>query len=154
MAAMLNQLPRETCVIQPADHDLLHAALRDWYDMTAFTDEHVAQVKRAPRGAPRGLTRRSAAQVKALCKRIFQLPDDTNLVGSVLPDAVILQPAGNNHTFYALVQDEDNGGGWECMELTCQGTFSWMKDTPFRLVLFFLSQSAGGMTVVTRPNAG
>ena len=46
MTTVLSQLPRETCVIHPADHDLLHAALRDWYDKAAFTDEHVAQVKR------------------------------------------------------------------------------------------------------------
>lgn len=68
-------------------------------------------------------------------------------MGSVLPDAVILQPAGDNHTFYVLMKDEDDGTGWEGMELTCEGTFCWMKDTPFRLILFFLSQSAAGMTV-------
>ena len=65
----------------------------------------------------------------------------------MLPDAVVLQPVGDSHTFYALVQDEHDKGGWEGMELTSEGTFSWRKDTPFRLVLFFLSQSAGGMTI-------
>jgi hypothetical protein len=74
-------------------------------------------------------------------------------VGSVLPDAVILQPAGDNHTFYVLVKDEDDGTGWEGMELTCEGTFCWMKDTPFRLILFFLSQSAGGMTIQEKQDA-
>lgn len=36
--------PCETCAIRPEEHDLLRAALRDWYDKQAFTDEHVAQV--------------------------------------------------------------------------------------------------------------
>jgi hypothetical protein len=45
MATTVNTIPRETCVIEPEDHELLHAALRDWYDKTAFTDEHVSQVK-------------------------------------------------------------------------------------------------------------
>ena len=45
MSTVLSQLPRETCAILPADHNLLRAALKDWYDQTAFTDEHVSQVK-------------------------------------------------------------------------------------------------------------
>ena len=75
---------------------------------------------------------------------MFELAEDTALVGSVLPDAIVLQPSGDNHTFYALVQEDD--GGWEGMHLACEGSIAWAKDVPFRLVLFFLSESYGGVS--------
>ena len=44
MTTHVTSLPRGTCEIQPEDHELLRAALTDWYDKTAFTDDHVMQV--------------------------------------------------------------------------------------------------------------
>lgn len=44
MATHVSHVPTETVVIQPEDHDLLRAALKDWYDKAAFTDDHVKQV--------------------------------------------------------------------------------------------------------------
>ncbi len=46
MATHLTKLPKETCVIAPEDHKLLHKALTEWYDVTGFTDDDVAQVNR------------------------------------------------------------------------------------------------------------
>jgi hypothetical protein len=45
MATQLTKLPKETSVIDPEDHKLLHRALTDWYNLTEFTDNDVAQVK-------------------------------------------------------------------------------------------------------------
>lgn len=120
-------LPR-THEILPEEHQLLRDALKDWYDTTAFTDDHVAQVK-------------------AVFRKIFYLPDGAILVGSVLLDAVIMQPEGDSHTFYVLMKPEDpEEQGWEGKRLTYEGTFSWAKDIPFRTILFMLSHSTGGMT--------
>lgn len=47
MSTRLTMLPRETCVLPPEDHELLHEALAHWYDKTVFSDEKVAQVKPA-----------------------------------------------------------------------------------------------------------
>lgn len=70
------------------------------------------------------------------------------LVGSALPDAVVLQPIDDNHTFYALVKAEDElEDSWEGMHLTCQGEITWARNVPFRLVLYFLGESSAGMTV-------
>jgi len=44
MASRLSMLPRETCVLPPEEHDLLHEALVHWHDATVFPDERVAQV--------------------------------------------------------------------------------------------------------------
>lgn len=44
MASRLSMLPRETCVLPPEEHDLLHEALIHWHDATVFPDERVAQV--------------------------------------------------------------------------------------------------------------
>jgi len=41
-------LPRETCVLPPEEHDLLHEALVHWHDATVFPDERVAQVQPQP----------------------------------------------------------------------------------------------------------
>ena len=65
----------------------------------------------------------------------------------MLPDAIVLQASGETRTFYALVTPEDPlDKGWEAMELTSEGHLTFVKDVPFRLVLFFLSESTGGMT--------
>ena len=70
------------------------------------------------------------------------------LVGSALPDAIVLQPIDDNHTFYALVKAEDeDDASWEGMHLTCQGFITWARNVPFRLVLYFLSESSAGMVV-------
>lgn len=70
-------------------------------------------------------------------------------MGSGLPDAIVLQPHGDNHTFYALVKIEGEEG-WEGMHLTCEGDITWARNVPFRLVLYFLSESPSGMTVTGR----
>lgn len=69
-------------------------------------------------------------------------------MGSALPDAIVLQPIDDNHTFYALVKAEDeDDASWEGMHLTCQGFITWARNVPFRLVLYFLSESSAGMVV-------
>ena len=58
-----------------------------------------------------------------------------------------MQPGENSRLFYILMRPEDPADmGWEAKELTTECTFCWAKDIPFRTVLFFLSQSAAGMT--------
>jgi hypothetical protein len=47
MASELTMLPRETCTLSKEAHDLLHAALLHWNDVTVFDDVMVAQVKPA-----------------------------------------------------------------------------------------------------------
>jgi hypothetical protein len=32
------------------------------------------------------------------------------------------------------------------MELYCEGVATWVSTTPFRLVLYFLAESSGGLT--------
>lgn len=44
MATHVAHIPAETVVIRSEDHELLRAALKDWYDKVAFTDDHVIQV--------------------------------------------------------------------------------------------------------------
>ena len=127
MSTHVKTLQPESCELPPADHQLLRDALKDWYATEAFTDDHVKQVK-------------------AVFRKIFGFQDDTLLVGSVLPDAIILQPEGDCHTFYILMQDED-GLGWDGKKIVCEGTFCWAKAIPFRTILMLLSHSAGGMTV-------
>ncbi len=128
MATHVTTLRPETCEILPAEHQLLRDALKDWNDTAAFTNDHVALVKN-------------------VFRKIFRLPDGAILVGSVLPDAVIMQPEGDSHAFYVLMKPEDpEDQGWEAKELACEGTFRLAKDIPFRMVLFMLSHSTGGMT--------
>lgn len=45
MATQLSVMNPETCIIDPAGHELLEQALAHWADATVFTDERVAQVK-------------------------------------------------------------------------------------------------------------
>jgi hypothetical protein len=88
----------------------------------------------------------SPPQVKNLFKRIFSLPEGVQLVGGALPDAIVLSPIGDQHTFYVLMRPEDPGDqGWEAKELVSEGTFMWTHGTPFRTVMYFLSQSSGGL---------
>ena len=44
MATHVAHIQPESITILPEDHELLKAALADWYDKTAFTDDHVLQV--------------------------------------------------------------------------------------------------------------
>lgn len=44
MATHVAHLPIESVAIRSEDHELLRAALKDWYDKVAFTDDHVKQV--------------------------------------------------------------------------------------------------------------
>ena len=88
----------------------------------------------------------SPPQVKNLFKRIFSLPEGVQLVGGALPDAIVLSPIGDQHTFYVLMRPEDpEDQGWEAKELVSEGTFMWTHGTPFRTVMYFLSQSSGGL---------
>jgi hypothetical protein len=87
-----------------------------------------------------------ASQVKNLFKRIFSLPEGVQLVGGALPDAIVLSPIGDEHTFYVLMRPEDpEDQGWEAKELVSEGTFMWAHGMSFRTVMFFLSQSKGGL---------
>ena len=68
-------------------------------------------------------------------------------MGVVLPDAIVLQPPDDVHTFYAITTAENEDPedkSWEAMELYCEGVVSWVSTTPFRLVLYFLAESSGG----------
>ena len=70
-------------------------------------------------------------------------------MGIRLPDAIVVQPHGDNHSFYVLVRldESDEDSGWEAMHLACEGDITFVLDVSFRLVLYFLSESACGMTV-------
>jgi hypothetical protein len=58
-----------------------------------------------------------------------------------------MQPPGDAHQFYVIMAQEDpEDKSWEALDLVSEGTFVWTKDVPFRLVLFFLAQSAGGLS--------
>lgn len=79
------------------------------------------------------------------------------LLGVALPDAVVLQPSGDPHTFYAITTAENEDPedkSWEAMELYCEGVATWVSTTPFRLVLYFLSESSGGLTCIDQEPLG
>jgi len=84
------------------------------------------------------------AQVKAVFRRVFELPAGTVLMGSALPDAIVLQSPEDKHTFYAIVEAEDDA--WEAMELNSDGFISFVRTVPFRYVLELVALSTGGLT--------
>ena len=132
MAIQPTKLTCQSCVLPTEELALLDEALRLWHDPAQFSDERVAEVK-------------------GVFKKVFGLPDETVLAGSVVPDAIILQPGGGEtSTFYAIVQAEAPEDGWEAVELAANGAISWAKDTPFRLILFMLACSSGGMKVESK----
>ena len=106
-------------------------ALNHWYEPTIFPDERVAQVKQ-------------------VFKKVFGLPADTVLMGSTLPDAILLQPESDSQTFYVFVQSETTGQAWDAMEMGIEGSMTFVKTTPFRLLLYLLSDSVAGMTFKTK----
>ena len=55
MATHVKVNPQGVCTIKPADHELLHSALENWYDKAVLTDEHVGQVTIAGRAFQRWL---------------------------------------------------------------------------------------------------
>lgn len=125
---MASRLATHTHVLPPEDHTLLRDAIEHWHDMAKFDDEKVARVK-------------------GVFRIVFDLAPDTILVGSALPDAIVLQTPGDRHTFYAIVQEETAGGGaWEAMELNSDGDITFNYSTPFRLILELLALSTGGLT--------
>lgn len=127
---MASRLATHTHVLPPEDHTLLRDAIEHWHDMAKFDDEKVARVK-------------------GVFRIVFDLAPDTILVGSALPDAIVLQTPGDRHTFYAIVQEETAGGGaWEAMELNSDGDITFNYSTPFRLILELLALSTGGLTVM------
>jgi hypothetical protein len=127
---MSSRLATHTHTLPPEDHVLLLEAIQHWHDSIQFSDEQVAQVK-------------------AIFRSVFGLQPDTVLVGSALPDAIVLQPPhGNGRVFYAIVQAE--GGAWEAMELESDAQLTFSKSMCFRLLLAFLSDSTGGLTHVSR----
>ena len=53
---------------------------------------------------------------------------------------------GNLHNFYAVVRAEDPADlSWEGVHLTREAPVVWAKTTPFRFILHFLAESAGGL---------
>jgi hypothetical protein len=55
-------------------------------------------------------------------------------------------PFGNPHSFYVMVQAEDPADlSWEGMHLTSEACITWVKTTPFRLILYFLAESENGL---------
>jgi hypothetical protein len=98
---------------------------------------------------PDQFTDAKVAQVKEVFKIVFRLPPETNLVGSAVSDAIILQPAGNNHKFYALTRPETDDTIWEMYILETQGLMSWTRECEFRLILLSMAQSSQGELGVT-----
>jgi hypothetical protein len=131
MTAQVTIIAPESFFLATEEHELLDEALAFWNDSSKFPDAKVDHVK-------------------SVFKRVFGLPEETVLAGSTLPDAVVLQSSDDTQTFHVIVQAENPGEGWEAMELKSEGQISWAKTTPFRLVLFFLADSAAGMTLVKK----
>ena len=127
---MASRIASQAHVLPPEDHELLHRAIEQWHDLTQFSDEQVNRVK-------------------DVFRRVFGLSDDCLLVGSALPDAIVLQPpSGNMRSYYAIVQIED--GAWEAMELDSDASLSFTKTLPFRVVLALLATSNGGLIQVSK----
>ena len=122
---MASRLAQHTHVLPPDAHTLLRDAIEHWYDTDKFDDARVAQVK-------------------AVFRRVFELPADTVLMGSALPDAIVLQSPEDKHTFYAIVEAEDDA--WEAMELNSDGFISFERTVSFRYVLDLVALSSGGLT--------
>jgi hypothetical protein len=114
-------------ILNAGEHELLDEALCHWQDPSQFSDDQVLSVK-------------------SVFRRIFELPEDTVLAGSTLPDAIILQSPSDTKTYFVIMQKESPEQGWEALELKCEGNIAWAKNTPFRLVMFFLTESSGGVS--------
>lgn len=123
--SMASRIATQTQAFTEEEHALLLTAIERWHDATRFSDEQVDQVK-------------------ALFRRVFGLSHDTLLVGSALPDAIVLQSPGNRHRFYALVYS----GPWEAMQLESDASIEFRTTISFRLITHFLADSQGGLSSV------
>jgi hypothetical protein len=122
---MASRLATRQHILPPEDHVLLHDAIEHWYDTDKFDDEMVARVK-------------------TVFRSVFNLAADTVLMGSALPDAIVLQSPDDKHTFYAIVEAEDDA--WEAMELNSDGFITFERSVSFRYILDLVALSAGGLT--------
>ena len=127
MASRLTTLTPGNFALTNEEHALLEEALKTWCDPAKFTDEKVGHVKE-------------------VFKKVFGLSPDTVLVGSTLPDAILLQSVNDVHLFYVFMQSETPGQAWEAMELFTEGCITFVNTIPFRLVLSLLADSVCGMT--------
>lgn len=117
---------------------LLHKAFMGWTDTENFTDAMVAATKE-------------------VFRKVFRLPVDQALEGSVLPDAIVLHTPTHRmdsdahvgaNVFYALVEDCTEPSGWEPMIITCSGTMAWAPGVSMSLVVSLLKTSACRVEVV------
>ncbi len=120
---MASRITTRLQAVTQAEHALLLAAIERWHDATQFSDEDVRQVK-------------------TLFRRVFGLRNDMILVGSALPDAIVMQSPDIPHTFYALVYS----GPWEAMELESDALIEFKASVPFTTILTFLTDSTGGLS--------
>jgi len=128
---------REILLLSEPQRNLLQRAITDWHDPTLFPDDQVLQVK-------------------SIARQIFDLPNDTHLVGSTVPDAIILQTATEclaASRFCVLMQgdsDLNNADEWIALDLETEGHIFFPKTTPFKTVLYFLANSSGGLMHVSK----
>ncbi len=105
--------------------ELLFAALTKWTKPNEFTDAHVSRVKE-------------------IFRRAFSLAPGTQLVGSVLPDAIVLQRVGDNG-FLALqlTTEGQSSPSWEILEIafTNEETLAWAPGVSLHTVLEMLERS-------------
>jgi hypothetical protein len=127
---------QSTGTLRATDEELalLCAALTKWTKPKEFTDAHVSRVK-------------------DIFRRAFSLAPGTLLVGSVLPDAIVLQRGGRSG-FLALQLTADEGGSsssssWEMLEIafTNEETLAWAPGVSLHTVLEMLEMS-GALEVV------
>ena len=136
---MIRVLSTGTLRASSEEVELLLMALAKWGRPDQFTDAHVRQVKE-------------------IFRRAFSLAPGTVLVGSVLPDAIMLQQPGDGNRFYALQTAllpevspgaDPAGSSWEILDITCTGeeTLSWAPGVALSTVLGVL-EGTGLLQVV------
>lgn len=118
------------CPIAESECALVRDAVNAWHDQDLFPEPRVIEVK-------------------SLFRRLFQLPPETVLVGSALPDAVVLSsppPEDSDlSTFYAVVLPSENqNGAFECMRLDTECAITFSTNVSFRDMLLFLNDSSYG----------
>lgn len=131
----LTKYPTASSGLSPEERELLKEGHMSWFDFDTFTQDKVDRVK-------------------DVFKKAFALPQATPLVGLTFPDAIVLQLDGDDRSFYAMVMSEEEEGAWEAMRLMSEGTLTWVKTTPFRVVLALLQGSICGMTTDTADETG
>ena len=108
----------------PEEINLIDYAYANWNNVSAFTDERVAEVKQ-------------------LLARIFNEPSVAELKGGPRNGAFVLEDkSGPKEVFYCLMKEED---GWECMTAAsqCEGFSAVFPggSTPFSTVLTLMHMS-------------